>query len=257
MEFLLAWENLIFLIPILVGVVASLALATGFGGEVGEGDAETGEGADMDDASIDSDVDDVTDHDGSGDGHSDQSMLQQALSLLGVGKVPLSIVIMLSSLSFGIVGMLSNVLFGMVYISLIIGLFAMIIITASCAKNMSKIVPSLETRTVSQRDLLGMQAHLILPASPSTGLAHVRDQFGTLHQIRCRTTQGEISDGRDVVILDYNEQEGIYIVTAEIPILQRSRERSFVSQTQNMAQEGGVNESENSQLSREQKKQSE
>ena len=251
MDFLLAWQNLIFLTPILIGVFASLAIATGFGGEVGEGNAEAGESVDCDDASGDSTVGDVTDHNGTtgnGDGHNGHSMFQQALSLLGVGKVPLSIVIMLSNLSFGIVGITSNVLLGSsglrLLASLAIAFGAMILITASCAKMMSRIVPSFESRTVSQRDLLGIQACLILPASPTSGLAHVRDQFGTLHQIRCRTAHGEIPDGCDVMAYDYDEKESVYLIE-ELPTLNRTRK------------ERSANEQEGSQFATEQKKQSE
>jgi hypothetical protein len=252
-DFLLAWYNLIFLIPILVGIVASLALAAGFGGEVGEGSAEVeaGEG----------ETDDITDHDGSSDGHSDHSMLQQALSLLGVGKVPLSIVIMLSSLSFGIAGMLSNAVLGgmigsprsIVLVSLVSAFCAMLFITANCAKAMSKIVPSFETRTVSQRDFLGMQAHLILPASPFTGLAHIRDQHGNLHQIRCKTSHGEISDGVDVMVFDYEEQEGVYLVE-EIPTLKRAVKSSPSLPAQKTSREGGLDESTDTQSATQQRK---
>ena len=269
MNFLLAWQNLIFLIPILVGIVASLALATGFGGEVGEGEVEHGESAEMDDASTDNQSDalalevgdDASDH---GEGHADHNVIQHALSLLGVGKVPLSIVIMLSGLSFGITGLLSNVFLRTItngsglgaLVSMSISFCVMFLVTASCAKAMSKIVPSFETRTVSQRGLLGLQAHLILPASPTSGLAHVRDQFGTLHQIRCRTTHGEIPDGRDVVAYDYDEEERVYLVTEEIPMLARTQQRS-VSHVKEIPQERSVDEQESSQLATEQRKQSE
>lgn len=238
MDFLLAWHNLIFFLPILVGLVAASALALGFGGEAGEGDAD---GVDTGDVEIDTSIDmdaDSAEHmelsDGSSDhesdGHIDHNAFQQALSLLGVGKVPLSIVIMLMGLSFGITGIILNALSGTLtrgytvtsaLISMIAAFVTMIVITGGTARAVAKIIPSFETRVASRTDLIGRSATLVLPANTQTGFAHVRDEFGRLHEVRCRTTGGEISEGSEVFIFDYDTDESMYLVESVSPFMKK------------------------------------
>lgn len=221
MTYLLAWQNLIFLIPILIGLVAALATATGLGAEAGDTDATVETSVEAD--AGEHDVDDLADHafDHGSDSHGVQSVFNQALSLLGVGKVPLSIVITLLNLSFGLVGLvLMNTIFSLfgklpivsVLLSSATAAVVAIAITSFLAKAMSKVVPSFETRTVSKKDLLFRSARLVLPADGMSGYAQVIDEYGSMHQVRCRSRGEAIAAGIDAMLVDYDAKEDFYTI---------------------------------------------
>lgn len=210
-DFLLAWYNLIFLVPVLTGVVAALAATTGFGMETGEAGESDG---------FDGDSDDVSGH--AVDVHSDGNLFERALSLLGVGRVPLSIVITVSSLTFGVTGILLNFFLFSVLKSHIlttgassVGAFAaMLVITNGLAGWLSRVLPSVETYGVSHTGLEGRVGTLVLSANTEFGIAHVYDEHRELHRVQCKTYQGTIPEGTEVVIIHYEKSESVYYVEA-------------------------------------------
>lgn len=247
-DFLFAWYNLIFLLPILTGIVATLAATSGFGMEAGESDGPETEteshasgGFDADsDSDSDADGDNVPDH--AIEAHSDGNLFERALSLLGVGRVPLSIVITVASLTFGVTGILLNTLLLPIWkiptliasVSTLGSFIAMFVITGGLARWLSKILPSVETYGVSNTGLEGRVGILVLGANTEFGVVHVLDEYHQLHRVQCKTFKGTLSEGTEVIIIKYEEAEKIYYVEA----------MSTWGVQPSMTQKKGVNERE-------------
>src|SRR5690554_5847451 len=107
LDFLLAWWNLIFAVPFALGLLyMGLYIATGI--TFGDGDVDA-------DAEVDADVDGDVDADAEADGDADHDAehhapgpLASAMELLGVGRVPLSLVLMVLVLTWGLIGTIVN-----------------------------------------------------------------------------------------------------------------------------------------------------
>jgi hypothetical protein len=48
--------------------------------------------------------------------------------------------------------------------------------------------------------------------SPEAGTVSVRDQHGTLHRVRARSTDGELDSGRQIIIVGYDPGGKVYQV---------------------------------------------
>ena len=95
MSCVFVWHNLIFLIPLSLGVLLVFGAASG---AIGDADRDIQTACDVDaDAQVEADCD---------VGASD--LVIEVLSLLGVGRVPLSIVVFSASLIFGTAGFIAN-----------------------------------------------------------------------------------------------------------------------------------------------------
>ena len=207
MEYLLSWQNLLFLIPIAAGLLLAIGTAMGFGGEA--------------EHDVDTDVDADADADADGDGDSDgDSAGDKALSLFGIGKVPLGVILMTAFLIFGCVGIASNaflapllrapVLYGLV--SLGVAFVTMVLLTGKVARLIGRLMPTTETYTVSKDDLVGVSGTLVLPATATSGLAQVYDHDKNMHQIICISSEGELPQGSEILVIDYNSDKGVYTV---------------------------------------------
>jgi hypothetical protein len=113
-EWLLHWWNLIFLLPFGLALMY-LALYTLSGVTFGDGDLDHSFDADHDlgadaghdlEADHDMDADHDPGNDGPASGHASGPLA--ALSWLGVGRVPLSILLMVLLLTWGVVGFVAN-----------------------------------------------------------------------------------------------------------------------------------------------------
>src|SRR5207249_11936126 len=128
MQWILGWQNLIFVVPFGLAVIY-LGIYTLSGWTFGDADADGGIDHDIDtdvdahidvdahvdvdhdvadaDTDADADADHEADHDTEaegGGGTSQPSIALQALSWVGIGKVPASIVLMVLALSWGFIG---------------------------------------------------------------------------------------------------------------------------------------------------------
>ncbi len=210
MEQILAWYNLLFYIPIAVGLIFIVGSAFGIGHEAGH------------------DVGHDVGHEAGGhDGHHDQgheqgqSLVSRALVALGVGKVPLTIVFMLMALLFGGIGAICNTLLSTflppwiyVWISLAAALFGMVFLTGKTARLVGRWMPSTETYAANRNDLVGCTGTLALEATTTWGLAQVRDPGGNLQQVTCRTYEGSLPKGSEVLVVDYHAESDTFLITA-------------------------------------------
>ncbi|HCA47883.1 MAG TPA: hypothetical protein DEP45_11175, partial [Armatimonadetes bacterium] len=247
-----------------LAVVYLVLSATGLGDLSGDADVDADVDADLDhdldvgmehdvEAAMDHDVDtdldhDVTvEHDVEGDVHAEvhavhhlgaehevheiahdhePSMLIRALSVLGFGKVPVSVLMTTMMVIFGATGLIANSIFaGMlpwswaptVYVwpSLALAVLASLGLTGSVAKGLSRLMPTKETYAVTEEELVGQVGVSIygLPGD-ARGPVNVKDTGGTLHQVMGRSMNGAVRKGTEVLLVRYHRKEDYYDVAA-------------------------------------------
>jgi len=245
-EWLFAWYNLIFVVPFLlalvyVGVYAVSGITFGEGGLHGpeadmdadadahleadghvEADAHVDVDADADaDAHLEHDAHLETDADADADdGHSpvaSGSALATMLSVLGVGKVPLSIVLTVLLFSWGMIGFVSNFsLWDRLHSELaVVGIS---IVVAAIGSTML-------TRLVSSAMSLGSVGEAILPIDEKFGMAAVRDSYNDLFHVPCRVNaqQATLEKGTKIKLVGYNGKQKIYYVAQYDPAVAGNR----------------------------------
>jgi Protein of unknown function (DUF1449) len=200
---LLAWHNVIFYIPLVIGVL--LVLGSAFGSHDQDGDVEH-------------DVHGALDAPGHGDGH---GALGKALEVLGVGRVPLTVVLMMASLLFGGLGVIMNTLLSaarvpgwLVPAIAIVAAFAgMLFLTGSAVRVINRAMPATETYRITRHEFAGCTGVLLLPADESSGYAQVKDREGNVHNVKCHTSGDTIAKGTPILIVQYEEESKTYLVT--------------------------------------------
>jgi membrane protein implicated in regulation of membrane protease activity len=179
MDLWMRWENLIFLAPLLAGVLYTLLLSV-----VGLGEC----------AELEADAD--------GDfeaGAEAGGFLGEALSVLGIGKVPLSIVIACVSLLWAILGLSAVVT--------VLG-------TRSVARLVSRLLPAVETYHATPFELWGETGTALYSITEQGGTVRLRDRFSNLRDLDCRLAAGEepIAAGAEVRLEEYDPQRDLYYV---------------------------------------------
>ena len=190
---LLDWRSLLFLIPLGTGGLLALGAALG----LLEGDADGEHGGDDD-----------CDGEG-GDGS----------TWLALGRVPLTVRLLLLTLPFGSLGLAAMYLLagrispGLgVSVAVLVGAVGTWIIGGRLARLFRTHVRTVETETVARRDLVGAEGRVVLPVGASWGLAQVHDRRGNLHQVGCRTMEDEapLASGTEILLVDYDEGQRVY-----------------------------------------------
>ncbi len=215
MAYLFAPQNLIFIIALFVGIVLVLGNAFGVMGHDAEHD-------------VDHDVDHDVEHEHAGgehdhEGHHEhqERMFLRALSLLGIGKVPFSVVWMTAALVFGGAGIVLNTVLAPVllapwiygWLSFAGAIVTMVAVTGNFARIVHRLMPTTETYIGKRSDLVGCTGTLVLTADDTRGLANVHDPRGNLLQVTCRAMNGStIPSGAKVTVVDYMQENNIYVV---------------------------------------------
>jgi len=216
---ILEWQNLVFYIPLAFGLLMIIGAAFGVGGD-GDHDVDHDLDADGD---ADHDLDHDHDHDADEGRHGGIKLLSPILSVLGVGKVPLSIVLMIAGCVFGGSGIVMNTVLAPVlghpaayaWISALVAFFAMALVTGQLARLINRIMPTTESYNVTRADLCGRRGQLILAADEREGLALVKDHEGNVHNLHCRTTEGTLPKNSGVLVIDYEEETNTYLVVPD------------------------------------------
>lgn len=230
---LFEWYNLIYTLPF--GLATFYLLVTAALGLTGGGDHDIGHDHDMEvehdvDVEADHDVEVHAEHDVEAEADHDvdhaahdshgHGFAHDVLAFLGAGKVSFMLVLELFFLSWGVFGLIFNgVLQPLlkrpeVFIAPSLALTALtsMLFTRLTAGLVGKIVPKEETSALSRQQLVGLTGQTIFSVDHDSGAAHVRDQFGTLHQVACRTISGEIPRGREVLLVKYVAERDYYLV---------------------------------------------
>jgi hypothetical protein len=251
-NWILNWVNLIYVLPFGMALLY-LATYTLSGWTFGEADADHDIDADADfdadadvdidadadvdldaDADLDHDVDldhDIdADHDLSAEHDADHdagggSPVWAALSFLGVGTVPLSIILMILLLVWGGVGFMVNQIardligenWQVVIYSLPMAAIASLAATSGTSRAIDRFMPLNLTFAKRRHELLGAVGQVVLPIDANFGLAAVRDDGGDLFQVPCRLEAGQtriVPKGARVKLIGYSARETIFYVRA-------------------------------------------
>jgi membrane protein implicated in regulation of membrane protease activity len=228
---LLEWQNLLFLIPIALGALYLLVTAlTGLGASSGAdvhgdlgGDAASGIDHDFEasadsaaaEAGLDHDAD--TGHDLA---HADAGhVLPAVLDFFGIGRVPLSILVMCYCFVWGVVGLASLTLLGAdrVWVAIAIAAAAALLITRQIAYGLARVMPTFETHHTPQRELVGLRGRVLYRVTETSGVVRLRDERNTLREVACRVRSGEVALPADtpVVLLRYEPGARVFLVAPE------------------------------------------
>ena len=206
----LKWYNLIFYVPMAIGLLSVLGI--GFSG-VGH---DVGIHADVHgDFHADHDAD--GDHDGEGQGPG-----SWVLGFLGIGRVPIAISFMSLFLIFAGAGICMNILLsklielwgGFAFASVVVALIATFFGTAFVSRLVGRFMPTTETDSVCKMDLIGCTGVATLPCDSSGGLAQIRNRKGDLYQIQC-TSEHSIPKGSPILTIEYHESKDSFTVIVD------------------------------------------
>jgi membrane protein implicated in regulation of membrane protease activity len=233
-EWLLHWWNLIFLLPFGLALLY-LALYTLSGVTFGDGDLDHSFDADHDldaDHELSADVghdldaghDMDTGHD-AGDsaagGHGPGPLA--ALGWLGVGRVPLSILLMVLLLTWGVVGFVANAAMeqrgaSAAYLSVPLAAALSLLMTRLVVTLVARYLPLFETTARRRHELLGSVGEAIFPIDRKFGMVMVRDDTGDLYQVPCRVAPDAdpIPKGVKVQLIVYNAKLKLFYVAPPV-----------------------------------------
>lgn len=199
---LLLWQNLMFLLPLLLAVIYLLVL--GLGGDGHEHDVSVHHEVGVHhDAGHDQDVD------------LGPSGIAKALNAFGLGRVPFSVLVVTVLILWGGTGLLCSQSFGIPKV----GLSALIAgaVTLVCTPLIARAVGAfISTRSfhVRREALVGMKAKAIYGISETIGEVRLVDPTGNLRDLPARIKRGaaEIAEGTEVTLLRYDEQQEVFTV---------------------------------------------
>ncbi|MBI2571847.1 MAG: DUF1449 family protein [Candidatus Schekmanbacteria bacterium] len=242
-----AWWNLVFLLPGSVGLLLGLLSALGVGGDSeghddgdAEGDAEGDVHADAGDGTV-VHVDASPD----GDAHAEaaeahgalipaatgtmphyghdaaaDSALAAILGVLGVGKVPLTVLLMTLSLLFALIGFTINrllhgilpvpVFFSISLVAASAGSFAL---TGRICALLGRLVPREESYATSFAALAGQTGQVVLLITATEAYAQIHDRFGNLQEVRCESMDGKaLRRGEAILVAQARAEDRVCLV---------------------------------------------
>jgi membrane protein implicated in regulation of membrane protease activity len=242
LQWILGWWNLIFVAPFAVALLyLGVYTLTGIGAGDADGDFEADADAHIDadadadadaDLDADADVDADADADADGDAHGDSdhdaeaggnghsSIGAMALSWIGVGRVPLTLVTIVLLLVWGSAGFVTNALirhregWEAARVSLPVALGVSLVVTRAVVMFMGRFVSLNETFAKRRGELVGCVGEAMFGINDAFGMVAVRDDRGDLHQVACRVASGlePIDKGRRVKLVAYSPQERTFFV---------------------------------------------
>ncbi|HPD14984.1 MAG TPA: DUF1449 family protein [Planctomycetota bacterium] len=217
---ILHWWNLVFVLAVFFAFVYAALNAFGLGGHGGilsgadlEADHDVDLGAAAGGASLDAEhlPDLHVDH--GVHVESAPSLFEQALSFFGIGKVPLSVILMTFLITFGVVGWAANQLLepalaapiAFFPISLAAAIACGLGSTKALAATVGRYLRPIESAALWRGELAGRIATASLTITAQFGTALVRDEYGTLHKVLCRAREDAppIAKGSTVLLVRY------------------------------------------------------
>ena len=235
-----AWYNAVFVACFAIGLFFTFLQVLGLGNHDADAhvEAHVDAHADVDahvvgaEANTDLDTHAAVDHDvdhgadAGVSGHAETAGniggAQAMAQFLGIGRVPVSAILMTLCYAVGIAGWIANTALAPRFeserslfltsltIALVVGLFTMRLVTGLLARYM----PSVLTSAMSRRQMVGLIGEASLPITERFGRADVRDKYGTLHQVNCKVPPGirPIDKHAKVVLTKYLAEEDMYYV---------------------------------------------
>jgi hypothetical protein len=213
MTYLLSWEWIIFFAPL--GLAVFVALFAAFG--LGEHDTDAH-------ADAHADVDTHVHAEGDADGH------EPLLSLIGIGKAPVSLVVLCLLLLWASAGLAGNLIWGTdrIWLSLLVAGLAALLGTRAAATQFARLIPSVESHHVERNELIGCEGTALYPITESAGTIRLFDRLRNLRQLDSRVygaNPSEIPSGTTVVVMDYDKQRQVFLVAPLAEVLPSAEDR--------------------------------
>ena len=228
---LLEWYNLIFELPLALGLLY-LAFFTVSGVTFGDADTDAGLDHDMDvdahadvemdhDADLSHDVDSNADADSDSDSDSHApSPFLAALSWIGIGQMPLSLVLMILLICFGTFGFASmriqsdHAVEPSFFIALVVAIVASTLITHYIASVLGRTIFSTDIVARRRHELLGSHGEALYDINENFGMVVGRDDRGELFQVACRIEAGQqpLTKGSAVQLVAYTAKDRMFHV---------------------------------------------
>lgn len=133
------------------------------------------------------------------DGHPDNPLLDW----LGVGSLPLLVILVVLLATFGSLGLAAMSTIGLpLWFAVIVSAVGTVPVAGVISAGLAKVWPQDETTAISQRHFLGKRVEVISPAAPGkTGEAKFRDEYGQMHYINVRPHGDTELQVGDVILL--------------------------------------------------------
>lgn len=224
---LFEWWNAIFSVPL--GIATLYLLVTTFlglehGGAGGEHDLDhdVDHGVEHD---VDQDADAEAEAESDADGplsHAAETPtpVDDLLVFLGAQQVSLTLVLELFCIGWGVFGLITNsvlepllrqpLLF--IWPAVAVALVGSTLLTRGTARLVARYLPREQTAALSRRELEGLVGRVVYSVDQRSGLVHVRDRYGALHQLAGRTETGTIPHGDQVLVVEYVSDGDFYRV---------------------------------------------
>jgi membrane protein implicated in regulation of membrane protease activity len=192
---LLEWYNLIFLVPIALATVYLVVLTMGLSG--GEDGAAVGD-------NLSHPVD------------APGGILTGVLSFLGIGKAPISVLLISYALVWGVTGLASLRLLGPERIVTAIALAAAlsVALTGRLSDRLARLLPSVETYHVPLDRLVGLRGEVLYEITTDSGVVRVRDADENLRDVAARLAEGSApaAAGTRVLLERFDPHARVFIV---------------------------------------------
>jgi hypothetical protein len=235
---LLQWWNLVFILPFTAGLIYLFLMCSG----LVSSEHGAGVGGDIDhdiqfehDVDLDHDIqvdhgdighDQGAEHDTDSENDAEQDagdgLFLRALSFLGLGKAPVSMLFMCFCFIWGFTGWAANMVFSKVLVfpalfvwpSLAAAFLASVFFTRWLAKLFSRFMPTTQTYGTTNQQLIGKSAEATFNITEKFGMARTTDDAGNQHDIYCRVQPGkeEIPKQSRVILMQYDVTENFFYV---------------------------------------------
>jgi len=148
-------------------------------------------------------------------------IVSRLFSILGIGKVPLMLVLSIFCLIWGATGVAANQIFAVVlrtpalYVwpSMACAFLISYASTSALSQLISRMLPQLETYGTEEELLVGRIARAAYDLGASPGSAFLLDDQQNRIQVRCRTHDGSvIPRGAELLLLEYDPPSRIFTV---------------------------------------------
>jgi membrane protein implicated in regulation of membrane protease activity len=182
------------------------------------GDQDADADADTD---LDADADADTDLDADADADATHSPAPGALSALGIGRVPLMLVMMSYLGGFGAAGLLANSLLSLgggypswgLFVALVAAAIVAVPLTGALSRLFGRITPRSST-AITHEQLVGRVGTVSSPTvSESYGRVAVRDPHGSIHTVYAVIEQGPpLTERAEVALIRYDAGQRRFVV---------------------------------------------
>jgi membrane protein implicated in regulation of membrane protease activity len=139
------------------------------------------------------------------------------IGFLGVGKVPLTILLMSYCFVWGAVGLSAITLWGTAAVgkAVAVALIAAVLVTRFVAAGIARVLPSVESYHTPLRQLVGLSGEVLYEVTNDSGTVRLRDPSSDLRDVSSRIPAGapRLPAGTRVMLLRYDAAARTFLVT--------------------------------------------